>query len=434
MADNRQCDVVIVGAGPAGLSAARTVARLGFKTVLLERAQAPGSGQFPHSAVLTPVPGFVSGRRLFDGLFFPSLDFFVPSSLILGYPPVQKFISPSGYAFSASFGGRAGFPAAVVDKRGVLQLLAEQAQSAGARLQFGTPVEGLLIENGRVVGVRTADGPLRAPMVMSAEGVSRRLCEEGDLYDGSAPVQHGLLISQEMEAPSAATADLGQIITFGSRYTSAQMAFGTVSVPAPGRATVFFTVLADTLQPYAERLAAFFIDEYVERDPRVRDVLEGGRVLHRTQQILTLRPSPARVASDGFLGLGDAVTPGGHLGVLPAVYLGRQAALIAAEALDAGDVSALALASYEHLLRSTILPNLEAETRLLAWLTRMTDDELDRLCQSLKDVTAPTAFFSNWRTLTWEMMGWIVSQLPRVVHDWERLQSLMLGQEIAKPI
>ena len=187
MPDHRQCDVVIVGAGPAGLSAARTVARLGLDTVLLERMPAPGSRQFPRSAVLTPVPGFVSGRRLFDGLFFPSLDFLVPSSLILGYPPVQKFISPSGYAFSACFGSRAGFPAAVVDKRGLLKLLAEQAQSAGARLQFETPVVGLLVESGQVVGVRTENGPLRAQVVMAVEGIARRLCEEGDLYEVPYP-------------------------------------------------------------------------------------------------------------------------------------------------------------------------------------------------------------------------------------------------------
>ncbi|HSP64221.1 MAG TPA: FAD-dependent oxidoreductase, partial [Pyrinomonadaceae bacterium] len=73
MDNNRQCDVVIVGAGPSGLSAARTLARLGFDTVVLERAPAPGGVQFPQSAVLTPVPGFISGRRLFDDLFFPSL-------------------------------------------------------------------------------------------------------------------------------------------------------------------------------------------------------------------------------------------------------------------------------------------------------------------------------------------------------------------------
>jgi flavin-dependent dehydrogenase len=432
--DQRQCDVVIVGAGPAGLSAARTLARLGFSTTVFERAAAPHSEPFLQTAILTPVPGFISGRRLFDELFFPSLDFVVPSSLILGYPPVQKFISPNGYTFRASFGSRAGFPAAVVDKRAVLKLLAEQAGSAGARLQYQAPVDGLLIESGRVVGVRAGGSTLRAQIVMSAEGVARRLCEEAGLYEGSSPLQHGLLISQEMEASCATAADLGQIVTFGSRYTSAPMAFGTVSVAVPGRASVFFTVFADSLQHHPERLGWFYIDEYVARDARVREVLKGARALHRAQQPLMVRQSPARLVADGFLGLGDAVTPAGHVGVLPAMYLGRQAALIAAEAVDSGDVSALALAPYEQLLRSAILPNLEAENRLLACLTRMTDEELDRLCQGLQNVPAPTAFFSNWRTLTWEMMSWIVQQLPRVVQDWERLQSLMLGEQIDRAL
>src|SRR5512135_3312851 len=124
MTQERQYDVVVVGAGPAGLSAARTIARLGFSTLVLERLPKAGELRHPCTGVITPVPGFVGGRRMLDGLFLPSVDLFIPSSLILGYPPDQRLVSPSGYQFKATFAERAEFPAAVIDKPGLLRLMA----------------------------------------------------------------------------------------------------------------------------------------------------------------------------------------------------------------------------------------------------------------------------------------------------------------------
>lgn len=39
---SRQADVLVVGAGPAGLTAAARLARTGARVVLLEREQSPG--------------------------------------------------------------------------------------------------------------------------------------------------------------------------------------------------------------------------------------------------------------------------------------------------------------------------------------------------------------------------------------------------------
>ncbi len=47
MSQDPQYNVAIVGAGPAGLSAARTVARLGFSVVVFEQLAQPGELQHP---------------------------------------------------------------------------------------------------------------------------------------------------------------------------------------------------------------------------------------------------------------------------------------------------------------------------------------------------------------------------------------------------
>ncbi|KOQ28002.1 (2Fe-2S)-binding protein, partial [Achromobacter xylosoxidans] len=54
MIETTQCDLLVVGAGPAGLAAATTAARLGVDTVLLDEQPAPG-GQIYRAITTTPV-------------------------------------------------------------------------------------------------------------------------------------------------------------------------------------------------------------------------------------------------------------------------------------------------------------------------------------------------------------------------------------------
>ncbi|HEX9117799.1 MAG TPA: NAD(P)/FAD-dependent oxidoreductase [Anaerolineae bacterium] len=427
MSADRQHDVVVIGAGPAGLSAGRTIARLGFRTLILERLPAAGELRHPCSGVITPIPGFVPARRLLDGLFMPSLDLLIPSSLILGYPPTQRVISPGGYQFQAFFSDRDAFPAAVVDKPGLLRMMARQAQSAGAELRYNASVTGLLKEGGQVTGVRVGDEEIKAAVVLSGEGANRRFSREAGIGPQRPSTRQVILISQDMLAPALTAEHVGQILTVGRRYTSASHSLGMLVVPGPGRATIFLTIYADAGQPPSDAFLWFYLDEYVHNDARVRDLLAGATVLGRTRHRVALEDAPEHVVTDGFLGMGDAITPAGHLGILPSIYMGRQAAFMAAEALDAADVSAALLAPYDEMLHETILPNLETEARVMLGLARMDDAEIDRLCQQLNNLHLATPFFSNWRTLAWEMVSWMVRQYPLMIHDWQLLQRVAQG-------
>jgi digeranylgeranylglycerophospholipid reductase len=51
------CDVVVVGAGPGGSMAAKTCAKFGLDTVLVERKEKPGK---PNAMIC------LAGQRLFD--------------------------------------------------------------------------------------------------------------------------------------------------------------------------------------------------------------------------------------------------------------------------------------------------------------------------------------------------------------------------------
>lgn len=426
MGESYQYDVVIVGAGPAGLSAARTTARLGFSTVVLERAAEAGVPAQPCSAILAPMPGILKGRRLLGDLFYPQLDLLIPLSLVVGYPRLNRFVSPGGYELEAGFASGDGSPVAAIDKGGLLRLMAEQAASAGAEFRFGVEVSGLIGEEGQVVGVKTNQGEVRGSLVLAAEGTSRRLSRAAGLFPRtSEAARHALILHRELLAPNVRRQHLGQITTFGKRYTSAREGFGSVVMPISGRASVYYTLLADSPHHHTEQSAGYYLDEYIENDPRVRELLAGSETAIESYCTVAVHDGPSRIARDGFLSLGDAATPAGHVGILGAMWLGRQAALVAAEALDVDDLSASRLSLYGHLFHNRLLRTLKAEQRLMLDLAQMPDAELDHLVQALAALPLAAPFFSGWQGIPWEAARWLAKNYPSSTYRTGLLQRVL---------
>src|SRR6266576_1293429 len=120
-----ECDVLIVGGGPAGLAAAEAAAKLNAHTVLLERQNEIG---YP---VHTSGGSWVSDMKELD----------IPENL---YHQLTKvtFISPHRevplYYFPAV--------ACVLDVRGVYQHLAGRAIASGASLRVRHTVDTTIVE------------------------------------------------------------------------------------------------------------------------------------------------------------------------------------------------------------------------------------------------------------------------------------------------
>lgn len=422
--------IVIIGGGPAGLAAARSAAEAGGDVILLEKLARPGKLGHPCSGAISPVPGFVRGERRADGLRFPALDLHLPNDLLVGAPTVQRYVSPSGIAFEARFPARDDFPIAVIDKAALLRQMAAAAAQSGANLRFGMPVAGLLIEDGRVTGVRTRAGEVRGGVVLSAEGVSRQFTEEAGLYaDNAVPKRYAFIVSETLAAPAVRETDVGQISTLGQRYTSVNApCFGTVVLPTPGRAEVYLAIFADTPQAHSEESLRRYLDEYKADDPRVSGLLAGAQTLARAGTRMVLRPGPPRVVADGFIGVGDSVGPGGHVGILPCIFLGRQAGRLAAQAVRAGDTSRRALAAFERLYQGPLQRGLDTEYKIITGLAAMSDDELDRLGETLSRINLAPFFFGEWMPMLTEAVRWVVTALPLILRDWRLVGRMMRGK------
>ncbi len=430
MTHKQEFDVIVIGGGPAGLSAAHTAASLGLETLLLEKLSRAGELGHPCGAVIAPLPGFITGQRKEDGLHFPELDLLIPSALVIGQLSISRYISPGGLTFEASFPNRDDFPIAAIDKPALLRLVTEKAVTAGVELRFGTAVTGLLKENGRILGVRTHHGEIHAKVILSAEGVSRQFTEEAGLYnDSTSAKRYAFIVNEEVEAPAIQAHHVGQINTLGKRYTSVSApVFGTVVVPAPGRAGIYFAVFADTPKAYIEESLWHYLEEYRQKDPRVNYLFTEMKVISRAGMRMVVREAPKHVVCDGFIGVGDSVTPGGHLGILPCMYLGQQAARIAAQAIERGDLSAKGLADYDRLFHGPILRGLDTESKIITSLAEMTDEELDRLSQALGKVNLAPFFFGEWKPIAAETLRWIVTGLPLILRDWRLIKRVLGGK------
>ena len=152
-------DVVVIGAGPAGSSAARETALRGAGSVLLLERE-----EWPRDKVcaggLSPPARRVLCRM---GLW--------PRVLPLGYPiRAARLRTPGGRELLVS-----GRRTCLVVRRHLLDaLLAEQAVRAGAVLRTGCTALGLILEQGRVVGVKAGGASIGARRVILASGAGSR--------------------------------------------------------------------------------------------------------------------------------------------------------------------------------------------------------------------------------------------------------------------
>jgi electron transfer flavoprotein-quinone oxidoreductase len=198
-------DVIVVGAGPAGSAAALSLARKGVNVLMLEKARVPGErsmtggvlyGDFPGEwGLISLVPGFESAAPLERRIISHEV-------VVLGRPDYGKGTSRYYRLSRTSLPTRVGlFPLTFetghdysVLRRPFDRWFANLAVGAGAMLSTGTTAEGLIIEGGAVVGVRTTAEELRAKLVIDASGVTSNLVAEAGLRGRLTPRQlyHGI--------------------------------------------------------------------------------------------------------------------------------------------------------------------------------------------------------------------------------------------------
>jgi len=356
-------DLVVVGAGPAGSSTAKTAAKAGFDVLLIEKRQeigdpvrcAEGAGKKGIKRHVKPDPRWISAE-------------------VKG----SRIFAPDGTKLEISeerSGAEVGY---VLERKIFDRVLAEQAADAGAEVMVKTPATGLITKNGQVVGIRGRSlgeaVEIKAGLVVGADGVESLVGRWAGINTTLAP--------SEIET-------CAQFLLKGVRnddhsefYLSNKLAPGGYAWVFPkgdGMANVGIGVLGSRSEGGMpiELLSRFVNDKFPSA--KVVEVIVGG---------VPVCGPIERTIADGLMLVGDAARQSDPLtggGILNALDVGVIAGEVAAGSLEEGDVSREALGEYEKRWREKIGVSLERSLVVKERLVQLSDEDLNTLAHSIKD-------------------------------------------------
>lgn len=160
--DHSDYDVVVVGAGPAGSSAARILSRKGFTTLLLDRRSRVGLPV--QCGELLPTPFEI--QDIFPhSRFIPRLVD-VPSEFVTNKTSRTSLVSPDGHPIEFDFNAN------IIDRAKYDQHLAQQAIDSGCELSLSSFVTSRSSSN--IISVKTKSDRrnIIAKIVVGADGAN----------------------------------------------------------------------------------------------------------------------------------------------------------------------------------------------------------------------------------------------------------------------
>jgi predicted Rossmann fold flavoprotein len=185
----RPMRVVVVGAGPAGLLAAGSAARIGASVRIIERNSAPGVKLLITGKGRCNISNTASIKE-FVQAFAPDGRFLYRAFSRFFREDLVEILTDNGVQVKVERGGRL-FPFS--DRAAdVLLALLSWVKSAGVEIRTGTRCTGLLMHQSALAGVKITGGTIEADKIILATGGASypRTGSTGDGYRLAASAGH----------------------------------------------------------------------------------------------------------------------------------------------------------------------------------------------------------------------------------------------------
>lgn len=350
-------DVIVVGGGPAGISAAITIARAGKKVVLIERGNFLGSKNVFGGAIYTQPTKEI----------FPNFEESAP----LERKTVEHkyLMCTENKAVTASYLSKDEKEESEVGSYSVVRAkfdrwMAHEAQKEGVVLVTETLVKDLIIKENKIVGVKTELEEYFANVVIIADGVNSLLAKKTGLRKEIQPKDVALGVKEVIKLgkdtiESRFNLNEGEgaiyelfggpmlgMLGLGYLYTNKE----TVSIG-----------LGISLDELAKRkLKPYEVLDKMKAHPSLQPLLKGGELVEYSAHLIPeggYKKIP-KLFTHGAMVVGDSAMFVNNIhweGTNLAMISGKLAGETAIEALNKKDFSANTLSLYQKKLENSFI-------------------------------------------------------------------------------
>ena len=337
-------DILVIGASPAGLMAARNAQLKGANVILIDKKEGPGNPHHP-------------ANTFFKGMFDKAGEV-VDDSYVKHYLRGAHIVAPSGREVIFES------PAYFLDRTRFDEFYADKIRNTGVDLRYGVEAYSVM-KNGDVFSVSTSDGVLRSKIIIVSDGINSKMA--GLL--GLNPIKHPEDIAWAMEAEVEAEG-IGEQDMF--EYYVGKL--------APGWKCTYSPCGGDkaTLGAYVRRngmdVSPFF-DAWVKKFKKIKglDELKVGKRLVGGDPIVAI---PGKIVADGVMVTGGSAA---QSGIGYGMRAGQICGDVAADAISKDDVSSKALSEYRKQWNREYRTEYYLGRMALDTLRKMKDHEIDDL-------------------------------------------------------
>ncbi|WP_298277235.1 digeranylgeranylglycerophospholipid reductase [Ferroplasma sp.] len=363
-------DVLVIGAGPAGSSAARYSARYGLKTLMVEKRPDIGSpvrcGEGVSKAWmpevdLKPEQHWISDEVKGARIYGPSEK----KPIILG---------------AESAGNEVGF---VVERDKFDKHIATLAATEGADIWIKSPATSVIKEGNRVVGAKIRHNgeevEVRAKMVIAADGFESEFSRWAGL---KSPIlkKNDIISALEYRMENV---DSNEDFTDFYLGSIAPAGYLWVFPKGPHEANVGIGV---TITRMKDRLdVKNYLDSWIKSHPgyskgRIIQQISGGVSVNRVKDKMSL---PGLLAIGDAARLIDPITGGG---IANGMISGKFAAQVSKKAIEENDYSEQMMKNYDLMVKDKF-----ERKHLRNWFAKeklgtLSDETLDKLVDVISDV------------------------------------------------
>lgn len=350
-------DCIVVGAGPAGVSAAITAARAGLTVALLERGEYPGAknvqGAVLYSKMLADIiPDFWQDcpleRAVTEERVFVLTE---KSGIQIGYKSTEYNKMPANCY--------------TIIRTQFDRWYSKKAEEAGVNLLTGVTIADVIKKNGAVVGVKSTEGDeLYADVVIACDGVNSILAQKAGLSREWKPTEVALGVKEVLGLPREKIED--RFCLEGDQGSTTEM-LGDITKGMLGYAFMYTNKesialgIGCALDDFQRTNAKpYEMLEELKRHPLIRRYIQGATPLEYSAHLIPEGGynSMPPLYTDGMLIAGDAaqmINPTHREGSNLAMAAGKMAAETVLQAKRRGDFSAKFLSLYRKKLEESFV-------------------------------------------------------------------------------